>query len=51
MSLITTTWRNSFVRGGDVDLSEYIVRKGLNKAPKDYPDAKGQPHLVVALQI
>lgn len=39
------------VRAGEVDVNEYIVRKGLNKNPKDYPDAKGQPHLVVALQM
>jgi DNA polymerase alpha subunit A len=39
------------VRAGEVDVSEFIVRKGLNKNPKDYPDAKGQPHLVVALQM
>ena len=39
------------VRAGEIDISEFIVRKGLNKNPKDYPDAKGQPHLVVALQM
>eukprot|EP00602_Paraphysomonas_sp_CaronLab_P000598 CAMPEP_0185022260 /NCGR_PEP_ID=MMETSP1103-20130426/4977_1 /TAXON_ID=36769 /ORGANISM="Paraphysomonas bandaiensis, Strain Caron Lab Isolate" /LENGTH=1359 /DNA_ID=CAMNT_0027554251 /DNA_START=80 /DNA_END=4156 /DNA_ORIENTATION=+ len=39
------------VRAGEVDLSEFVVTKGLNKSPKDYPDVKGQPHLQVALQL
>lgn len=29
-------------------LSRYIITKSLQKAPKDYPDAKGLPHVKVA---
>lgn len=32
-------------REGKLDLAEFVVTKGLNKNPKDYPDVKGQPHL------
>ena len=39
------------VRNGEVDLAEFVVTKGLNKSPKDYPDVRGQPHLQVALQM
>jgi DNA polymerase alpha subunit A len=39
------------VRGGQEDLSLFVVTKGLNKSPKDYPDCKGQPHLQVALRM
>jgi len=39
------------IRAGSVDLKEFIITKGLNKNPKDYPDVKGQPHLQVALQM
>jgi DNA polymerase alpha subunit A len=39
------------IRSGDMDLKEFIVTKGLNKNPKDYPDVKGQPHLQVALKM
>ena len=38
-------------RGGKIDLSQFVVTKGLNKSPKDYPDVKGQPHLQVALKL
>ena len=38
-------------RAGTTPLSEFIVTKGLNKSPKDYPDVKGQPHLQVALKL
>eukprot|EP00514_Thraustochytrium_sp_LLF1b_P012860 CAMPEP_0184544772 /NCGR_PEP_ID=MMETSP0199_2-20130426/3852_1 /TAXON_ID=1112570 /ORGANISM="Thraustochytrium sp., Strain LLF1b" /LENGTH=1596 /DNA_ID=CAMNT_0026938995 /DNA_START=145 /DNA_END=4935 /DNA_ORIENTATION=+ len=34
-----------------VKMEEYVITKGLNKAPKDYPDAKSQPHLSVALAM
>ena len=34
-----------------MDLKEFVVTKGLNKDPKDYPDCKGQAHLQVALQM
>lgn len=39
------------VRNGNIDLSQFVVTKGLNKSPKDYPDCKGQPHLQVALRM
>jgi DNA polymerase alpha subunit A len=35
------------VREGKEDLSSFIVTKGLNKNPRDYPDTKGQAHLQV----
>lgn len=38
-------------RAGTTALAEFIVTKGLNKSPKDYPDVKGQPHLQVALKL
>jgi len=34
-----------------VAIEEYVVTKGMNKAVKDYPDAKSQPHLQVALAM
>jgi len=39
------------VRNGEEDMAKFIVTKSLNKSPKDYPDAKGQPHLQVALAM
>jgi DNA polymerase alpha subunit A len=39
------------VRNGEEDMIKFIVTKSLNKSPKDYPDAKGQPHLQVALAM
>jgi DNA polymerase alpha subunit A len=39
------------VRGGEIDLLNFVVTKGLNKNPKDYPDCKGQAHLQVALAM
>ncbi len=39
------------MRGGRVRLEGYVITKGLNKSPADYPDAKGQPHLQVALEL
>lgn len=38
-------------RAGRVPLEKYVITKGLNKHPKDYPDAKSQPHLQVALRM
>lgn len=32
-----------------VVLEQYIITKSLTKHPKDYPDAKNQPHVSVAL--
>jgi DNA polymerase alpha subunit A len=39
------------VRASEEDLSRFVVTKGLNKSPKDYPDCKGQAHLQVALRM
>ena len=33
---------------GNFDLSEYVITKGITKMPDDYPDAKNQPHVLVA---
>ncbi|CAJ1424517.1 unnamed protein product [Effrenium voratum] len=34
-----------------VPLEKYVITKGLTKDPKDYPDAKNQPHVQVALRM
>merc|ERR1740121_401708 len=34
-----------------VPLEKYVITKGLTKDPKDYPDAKNQPHVQVALRL
>lgn len=39
------------IRSGAVDLDQFVITKGLNKNPKDYPDCNGQAHLQVALQM
>jgi DNA polymerase alpha subunit A len=39
------------MRAGSVPIDKYVITKGLNKAPGDYPDVKGQPHLQVALSL
>jgi DNA polymerase alpha subunit A len=39
------------LREGKVPLEEFIITKGLNKNPHDYPDKKGQPHLQVAMRM
>lgn len=39
------------VRGGKVPLDEFIIFKRLGKNPEDYPDAKSQPHVQVALRM
>lgn len=36
-------------RAGELPLAKYVITRGLNKHPKDYPDANSQPHLQVAL--
>ena len=37
------------MRAGEVELSKFTITKGLSKAPKDYPNAKNMPHVMVAL--
>ncbi|XP_052167722.1 DNA polymerase alpha catalytic subunit [Oryza glaberrima] len=39
------------MRGGQTELEKYIITKSLTKAPEDYPDAKNQPHVQVALRL
>ncbi|CAE7291152.1 POLA [Symbiodinium sp. CCMP2456] len=36
---------------GQVPLDKFVITKGLTKDPKDYPDAKKQPHVQVALRL
>ena len=38
-------------RGGEIATGRWVITKGLNKSPHDYPDAKSQPHLQVALRM
>jgi DNA polymerase alpha subunit A len=38
------------VRSGAIKLDEFIINKRLGKNPEDYPDAKSQPHVQVALR-
>ncbi|GMH42291.1 hypothetical protein BSKO_10210 [Bryopsis sp. KO-2023] len=38
------------VMDGQLELGEFIITKQLTKAPKDYPDAKSQPHVQVAIR-
>lgn len=33
------------MRAGEVTVPRYVITKGLNKAPHEYPDAKSQPHV------
>ncbi|KAH9893227.1 hypothetical protein C8Q73DRAFT_836492 [Cubamyces lactineus] len=46
---LTTVGEN--VRAGKIKLEEFIVYKRLGKNPEDYPDAKSQPHVQVALRM
>ncbi|KAM0843858.1 hypothetical protein ACQ4PT_057427 [Festuca glaucescens] len=39
------------MRNGQIELEKYIITKSLTKAPEDYPDAKNQPHVQVALRL
>eukprot|EP01040_Poterioochromonas_malhamensis_P001065 gene1065-1130_t len=39
------------IRSGALPLEQFIITKGLNKNPKDYPDSHGQAHLQVAMQM
>lgn len=39
------------VRNGTVGLDDFIIFKRLGKNPEDYPDAKSQPHVQVALRM
>lgn len=39
------------MRAGKIPIDKFVITKGLNKHPSDYPDVKGQPHLQVALNM
>ncbi|KAI6101196.1 hypothetical protein F5141DRAFT_1190185 [Pisolithus sp. B1] len=39
------------VRSGKVNVEDFIIHKRLGKNPEDYPDAKSQPHVQVALRM
>ncbi|KAL7410542.1 hypothetical protein BDY24DRAFT_399400 [Mrakia frigida] len=39
------------IRGGKIPLEDFIINKRLGKNPEDYPDAKSQPQVQVALRI
>lgn len=39
------------MRNGELPLEKYIITKGLNKHPNDYPDGKSQAHVQVAKQM
>ncbi|KAK3162584.1 hypothetical protein QOZ80_1BG0091200 [Eleusine coracana subsp. coracana] len=39
------------MRSGQIELEKYVITKSLTKAPGDYPDAKNQPHVQVALRL
>ncbi|EJD07472.1 uncharacterized protein FOMMEDRAFT_137775 [Fomitiporia mediterranea MF3/22] len=39
------------VRGDKINLDKFIINKRLGKNPEDYPDAKSQPHVTVALRL
>ncbi|KAI0077749.1 DNA polymerase alpha catalytic subunit [Panus rudis PR-1116 ss-1] len=39
------------IRAGKVKLDDFIIFKRLGKNPEDYPDAKSQPHVQVALRM
>ncbi len=38
------------VDAGAVTLDKFVIHKQLTKRPEDYPDAKNQPHVQVALR-
>ncbi|CAE8699013.1 unnamed protein product, partial [Polarella glacialis] len=51
-------WVHQFLADKAVEMDElkvptvkYIITKALTKDPKDYPDAKNQPHVQVALRL
>ena len=38
------------VAGGVVPLHKFVITKQLTRRPEEYPDARSQPHVVVALR-
>ncbi|KAJ1633420.1 hypothetical protein T492DRAFT_1142813 [Pavlovales sp. CCMP2436] len=39
------------VRANQLPIEQYAISKGLTKSPADYPDARNQAHVQVALQL
>ncbi|CAN0864074.1 DNA polymerase alpha catalytic subunit [Linum grandiflorum] len=39
------------MRSEQVELKQYVITKSLTKPPEAYPDAKNQPHVMVALRL
>lgn len=39
------------MRASELPLDKYVITKGLNKHPNDYPDAKSQAHVYVAKRM
>ncbi|MED6210639.1 hypothetical protein PIB30_066086 [Stylosanthes scabra] len=39
------------MRSGQVSLEKYVINKTLTKPPEAYPDAKNQPHVLVAQRM
>ncbi|TKY70585.1 DNA polymerase alpha catalytic subunit [Spatholobus suberectus] len=39
------------MRNGQVSLEKYVITKTLTKPPEAYPDAKNQPHVLVAQRL
>lgn len=49
-SKVTLVQVQEKVKAGLVPLNKYIITKQLTKRPEDYPDAKNQAHVQVALR-
>lgn len=45
------TTLSASIRTNQVKVEEFIIFKRLGKNPKDYPDAKSQPHVQVAFRM
>lgn len=45
------TTLSASIRSNQVKVDEFIIFKRLGKNPKDYPDAKSQPHVQVAFRM
>eukprot|EP00928_Gymnodinium_smaydae_P022271 TRINITY_DN1875_c0_g2_i3.p1 TRINITY_DN1875_c0_g2~~TRINITY_DN1875_c0_g2_i3.p1 ORF type:complete len:542 (+),score=178.20 TRINITY_DN1875_c0_g2_i3:679-2304(+) len=45
------TAKRAEVDARKIPLHQFIITKAVTKAPKDYPDAKNQPHVQVALRL
>ena len=51
----SVSWLEDFLRNvgkrmdaNELPLPEYVITKGITKMPDEYPDAKSQPHVLVA---